>query len=61
LPAVWLVTAQLCARFSVQLPVFEINAPIQKIKYARCRNTPSALEIVVPLFALFPSLATTDT
>src|SRR5207244_5093762 len=41
LPRVWLVTAQLCAAFSVQFPVFEMNAPSQKKRNARCRNTPS--------------------
>ena len=40
---VWLVTAQLWAAFSVQLPVFEMQAPIQKIKNGRCRKTPKGL------------------
>jgi hypothetical protein len=43
LPMVWLVTAQLCAAFSVQLPVFEMQAPIQKIRNGRCRKTPKGL------------------
>ena len=38
-----LVTAQLWAAFSVQLPVFEMQAPIQKIKNGRCRKTPKGL------------------
>jgi hypothetical protein len=40
---VWLVTAQLWAAFSVQLPVFEMQAPIQKIRNGRCRKTPRGL------------------
>src|ERR1019366_1951573 len=36
---VWLVTAQLWAAFSVQLPVFEMQAPIQKMRNDRCRKT----------------------
>jgi len=46
LPFICSVTAQLCAAFSVQLPVFEMSAPIQKIKYARCRKTPNVFWIV---------------
>src|SRR5206468_10164820 len=39
LPTVWVVTAQLWAAFSVQLPVLEMQAPTQKIKNGRCRKT----------------------
>jgi hypothetical protein len=39
LPTVCVVTAQLWAAFSVQLPVLEMQAPIQKIRKARCRKT----------------------
>src|SRR5437899_4191611 len=34
-----LVTAQLWAAFSVQLPMLEMQAPIQKIRKGRCRKT----------------------
>src|ERR1035438_5322297 len=43
LPVVWLVTAQLWAAFSVQLPVLEMQAPIQKIRNGRCRKTARGL------------------
>ena len=40
---VWLVTAQLWAAFSVQLPMLEIQAPTQKIRNCRFLNAPSDL------------------
>jgi hypothetical protein len=51
------VTAQLWAAFSVQFPVLEMSAPIQKTKYGRCRKTPKVLPMV-ELYALSSVSAT---
>ncbi len=55
LPMVWLVTAQLWAAFSVQLPVFEMQAPIQKMRNGRCRKTPRGLPMAERDEVLRPS------